>query len=94
MTYRWLEHCGPNYDNDLGYRTEAEFEHWKAHDPLPAYARQLAAEGVVDDVTLAQFAGAAEAEIEAAIAYAKECPWPEPEGMDAPLYAPSSRSAS
>jgi len=19
-TYRWLEHCGPNYDNDIGYR--------------------------------------------------------------------------
>ena len=20
-TYRWREHCGPNYDNDIGYRT-------------------------------------------------------------------------
>jgi TPP-dependent pyruvate/acetoin dehydrogenase alpha subunit len=24
-TYRWLEHCGPNYDNDIGYRSEDEF---------------------------------------------------------------------
>ena len=24
-TYRWREHCGPNYDNDLGYRDEEEF---------------------------------------------------------------------
>jgi TPP-dependent pyruvate/acetoin dehydrogenase alpha subunit len=23
-TYRWREHCGPNFDNDIGYRTEAE----------------------------------------------------------------------
>ena len=25
-TYRWLEHCGPNYDNDIGYRSIVEFE--------------------------------------------------------------------
>ena len=24
-TYRWREHCGPNYDNDIGYREESEF---------------------------------------------------------------------
>ena len=33
-TYRWREHCGPNYDNDIGYRTEEEFEMWKDNDPL------------------------------------------------------------
>ncbi len=33
-TYRWREHCGPNYDNDIGYRTLAEFEDWKKQDPI------------------------------------------------------------
>jgi len=33
-TYRWREHCGPNYDNSLGYRTEEEFMEWKSKDPL------------------------------------------------------------
>lgn len=33
-TYRWLEHCGPNYDNDLGYRTEKEFLTEKNKDIL------------------------------------------------------------
>ena len=33
-TYRWLEHCGPNYDNDLGYRTTKEFETWKKRSIL------------------------------------------------------------
>ncbi len=33
-TYRWREHCGPNYDNDIGYRTLKEFEFWKKKDPL------------------------------------------------------------
>ena len=33
-TYRWLEHCGPGYDNDIGYRAEKEFQEWKKRDPL------------------------------------------------------------
>tara|TARA_B100002049_G_scaffold85817_1_gene63338 strand:+ start:1114 stop:2052 length:939 start_codon:yes stop_codon:yes gene_type:complete len=33
-TYRWREHCGPNYDNDIGYREEEEFLEWKKKDPL------------------------------------------------------------
>ena len=33
-TYRWREHCGPNYDNDLGYRDESEFLKWREKDPL------------------------------------------------------------
>jgi pyruvate dehydrogenase E1 component alpha subunit len=33
-TYRWLEHCGPNYDNNIGYRTQKEFIKWKKKDPI------------------------------------------------------------
>lgn len=33
-TYRWREHCGHDYDNHIGYRSEEEFLEWKAKDPL------------------------------------------------------------
>ena len=33
-TYRHLEHCGPNDDTSLGYRTQRELENWKKRDPL------------------------------------------------------------
>jgi len=33
-TYRWREHCGPNFDNSIGYREESEFLKWKKKDPL------------------------------------------------------------
>jgi pyruvate dehydrogenase E1 component alpha subunit len=33
-TYRWLEHCGPNYDNNIGYREEKEYLEWKKKDPI------------------------------------------------------------
>ena len=28
-TYRWLEHCGPNDDDHLGYRKDKEVKKWK-----------------------------------------------------------------
>ena len=27
-TFRWREHCGPNWDDDLGYRKEGELKTW------------------------------------------------------------------
>ncbi len=32
--YRWKEHCGPNYDNHIGYRTQKEYLAWQKKDPL------------------------------------------------------------
>ena len=33
-TCRYLEHCGPNEDNELGYRNLNELAAWKRKDPL------------------------------------------------------------
>lgn len=33
-TYRYVEHCGPNNDDDLKYRGIDELEFWKKHDPI------------------------------------------------------------
>jgi len=33
-TYRFLEHCGPNDDTKLGYRTLKELNNWKKKDPI------------------------------------------------------------
>lgn len=40
-TYRLLEHCGPNYDNDLKYRSENEFNVWKKKDPVKKLKQYL-----------------------------------------------------
>ncbi len=41
FTYRWREHCGPNFDNDIGYRSESEFLRWKKKDPLNNLKKSL-----------------------------------------------------
>ena len=52
-TYRWREHCGPGYDNNIGYRSEEEFESWKAKDPLTypnKYISDLCLKSFRDDI--------------------------------------------
>ncbi len=40
-TYRWREHCGPNFDNDLGYRSVEEYNQWKRRDPVETFKTYL-----------------------------------------------------
>ncbi|GGF52356.1 thiamine pyrophosphate-dependent dehydrogenase E1 component subunit alpha [Alteromonas lipolytica] len=40
-TYRHREHCGPNFDDDLGYRPEDEVAHWLARDPVTLLQQKL-----------------------------------------------------
>ena len=39
--YRWREHCGPNFDNDIGYRQKNEFKKWIKKDSLLKIRKRL-----------------------------------------------------
>jgi TPP-dependent pyruvate/acetoin dehydrogenase alpha subunit len=45
MTYRWREHCGPDFDDHLGYRPEGELAQWQQRDPLQQLAKRLQLDG-------------------------------------------------
>ncbi|MBM3570688.1 MAG: thiamine pyrophosphate-dependent dehydrogenase E1 component subunit alpha, partial [Alphaproteobacteria bacterium] len=75
-TYRWLEHCGPIDDRAFPYRQPGEWEYWRARDPLAAYERRLAAEKIVVAEDMAKMRAEIGAEIEAAIRFAKDSPYP------------------
>ena len=70
-TYRWREHCGPNYDNDIGYRSEQEFKEWQKRDPLremfDSYSEQ-GLEHITKKISL---------EIDDAFAFAEESKFPQ-----------------
>ena len=86
-TYRWREHVGPFYDNDLGYRTEAEFLAWKDHDPLELARAVLVADGVLSDQQIADMQSRIADEIDEAVAFAKVSPFPEQDQLIQHLYA-------
>lgn len=51
-TYRWLEHCGPNDDDALGYRPIGELGSWKSKDPLTTLEKLLVSDYGVSIKTL------------------------------------------
>ena len=51
-TYRWREHCGPNYDNNIGYRTEEEFQEWKLKILFPFLKKKLLNENMLDKIAV------------------------------------------
>lgn len=92
VTYRWREHCGPNFDNDIGYRTEAEYLTWKERCPVTTYERSLISAGIATRGDLDVVMGKARAEADAAIKFAKQSPWPDLETVDAHVVAEARRS--
>jgi TPP-dependent pyruvate/acetoin dehydrogenase alpha subunit len=87
-TYRWREHCGPHYDNDLGYRTENEFQEWRRRCPVETLRERLLKEGIFSNQDIDRMVSELEAEIEDAVAFAKESPFPEEQLLRDHIYAP------
>jgi pyruvate dehydrogenase E1 component alpha subunit len=75
-TYRWREHCGPLYDNDIGYRTVEEFEAWRQRDPIELFRGVLQQEGTVDAPWMTATEAALRTEVAAAFAFADSSPVP------------------
>ena len=59
-----------------GYANPALFEFWSARDPIPAYARRLHAEGIIDEQELDRLKQECEGIVEAAAQAVIAAPWP------------------
>lgn len=87
QTYRWREHCGPNYDNHLGYRSVEEFESWKARCPLKRLSERLLGDRLAEPREFEEMESRISVEIEEAIAFAKASPYPDPSLLHEHLFA-------
>lgn len=85
-TYRWREHCGPNFDNDIGYRTEEEFLAWRERDPIRLMEGRLLADGSLSQGEIRGMDAAIAAEVSAAFAFAEASPFPDPAEAYRDLY--------
>ncbi len=75
-TYRWLEHCGVNYDNHIGYRSEEEYLNWKKKDPIQILKFHLENEKLLTDLSNQALINKIELEINDAFVFAKTSPFP------------------
>jgi len=86
-TYRWREHCGPNYDNHLGYRTELEFLEWRQRCPVENYEKHLVQNSILDEQQITEMRQEIQFKINEAIAFAKSSPFPKVNQLLSDVYA-------
>jgi len=76
-TYRWREHCGPNFDNHAGYRTLEEFDFWRERCPVKQVEDMFEREGGMSETRRKEIVEALDIEISAAFEFARNAPLPD-----------------
>ncbi len=84
-TYRLVPHSSD--DDDRSYRSREEVEEWKKRDPIPRFRTTLEAEGVLTQPMVDEMEARIKEEVEDAVKFATEAPYPDPEDGMGPVYA-------
>jgi pyruvate dehydrogenase E1 component alpha subunit len=74
-TYRWREHVGPREDYDDGYRSRDELLRWQAMDQVGVIGAKL------DPSERTSVEAEIEKQIEDAVQFAEDSPYPEPKAL-------------
>lgn len=85
--YRFLSHSTD--DDDRTYRTRAEVEELRKHDPVPRYERTLLAAGILDEAQLAALKADVLRETNDATDAVEAMPYAEPADLYTNVYAGS-----
>jgi TPP-dependent pyruvate/acetoin dehydrogenase alpha subunit len=86
-TYRWLEHVGPNSDISLGYRTQTELDEWKSRCPVKTLEKNLLDDNALTIEDIRKMEREISDEIEKALSFAKNSPFPEKDDLVQGVYA-------
>jgi pyruvate dehydrogenase E1 component alpha subunit len=83
-TYRFMGHSMSDPGN---YRTRAEIEKYQERDPIKLFSASLKEEKIADDKTLQQIDVEVREQVEQAVRFAEESPFPAPEELYTDVYA-------
>lgn len=86
LTYRWLEHVGPNSDVDLGYRTQSEIDNWIKRDPLTLERKNLVVETNNWEKQESIIKNKINLEVKSAFDFAKSSDFPDLSNLDIGIY--------
>jgi pyruvate dehydrogenase E1 component alpha subunit len=85
MTYRFRGHSMA--DAQL-YRTKQEIEEWRStRDPLESFAQKMLKYNILSEDDIKQVTDGVEVELEAAVKFAEESPFPTPESLYEGIFA-------
>ena len=86
-TYRWLEHCGPNDDDHLGYRKDKEVKKWKTNCPIEKTKDYLLNNKLADEKEIQTVSLEIDDEIEEAFEFAKTSPFLDKKHLYTSIYS-------
>jgi len=86
-TYRWLEHCGPNNDDHLGYRSKNEIKDGIKSCPIENYKKILLKKKIFSEDKIDKIRRKISNEINAAFNFAKKSKFPDSKLLRVHLYA-------
>lgn len=89
-TYRWLEHCGPNCDDHLGYRKPNELLSWMEHCPIQLCLTLLSSYPEHGAERTEKIMELINKKISIAFDYARQNPFPDKSEVFSDLYAVQS----
>jgi len=81
LTYRWRGHVGPSWDFDKPIRPKEEVMWWVNNCPIKRLEEYLMKEDILSDQEKGQIHREIEEEIQEAIRFAEESPYPEADGL-------------
>jgi len=90
-TYRWYGH---SEIDPAKYRTKEEVESWKKKDPIPRFEKYLFERKVLTDESKAEVAAKITQEINDAVDFADQSPYPAPEEAQGFVWAPETEKGS
>jgi TPP-dependent pyruvate/acetoin dehydrogenase alpha subunit len=83
LTYRW----GGHYEGDPGvYRSAEEVAQWQANDPIQRFAHALMLNNLIDSEGIAEIEAEVALELDQAVHFAENSPFPDPVGVRLGLY--------
>jgi len=82
-TFRWREHCGPNWDDDLGYRKEGELKKWMDKCSI----RSLRVDLQISDDSYLNLENELEEKIHDAFSHAESSQFPDESELLSDVYA-------
>jgi pyruvate dehydrogenase E1 component subunit alpha len=83
-TYRFRGH---SMSDPAKYRTKEEVQRWMERDPIHVLERRIRVLGIATEEQLQALDEEAKAEVQDAVRFAEESPFPEPETVEAHVYA-------
>jgi pyruvate dehydrogenase E1 component alpha subunit len=78
---------GHSMSDPGNYRTRAEIERHQERDPIKLFLASLKADGIVSDSELQEIEAQVKEQVEKAVKFAEESPFPDPKELYTDIYA-------